>query len=132
MVESPVFCLLRSFWVLLWLWFVGFASYVFWLGFYCSPKYGQKKPERGSQGLPRRPGKEAKEPGNRSLWFHPPYSKPRSGAPLPSYRDVVTLLTLHTFHQVNTATKLCPFPSPPSLCSRSWGWSPAHSPIPNQ
>lgn len=43
-VESPVFCLLRSFWVLLWLWFVGFASYIFWLGFYSRPKYGQKKP----------------------------------------------------------------------------------------
>lgn len=85
-VEPPVFCLLRSFWVLLWLWFVGFASYVFWLGFYSSPKYGQKKPQRCLQGLPRGPGKEAKELGNRSLWFHPPYSnpdrhQPRSDAP---------------------------------------------------
>ena len=39
-VEFPVFCLLRSFWVSLWLWIVGFASCISWLGFYRSPKYG--------------------------------------------------------------------------------------------
>lgn len=88
-------------------------------------------------GSTQRSRKRSKGAGEQKPLVSSPLLQPRwtptkKRCPLPSYRDAVTLSTLHTFHQVNAATKLCPSPSPPSLCSRPWGWSPAHSPIPNQ
>lgn len=59
-------------------------------------------------GSTQRYRKRSKAAGDRIIWFYPPYSnpdghQPRSGAPLPSCRDVVTLEMLHTSHHKSVA-----------------------------